>query len=413
MEQSNRKRVLILDINPNGHHPTYVRWLLESPLSRSADMILASRAEMFEHPELKACSTKFTPHIISVDSSLEKRLSDFTTVGLLRMSWTIGKAYRRAFAQLSKIAPIDFVIVPFVDDCLLGLAAIKVPFAGVPWMAITMRTMFHFAQMGVLAPIQRFAMVRRFLFNRILRQPSMVSMLSIDPTLVAFAEKYPGAGTRKISYLPDPATHYPVLLPRSEAKQQLGIPADTRLVLLYGEIAVRKGVLSLLEGAADPACPSCVHVLLAGRCRDRRIIDESETYQRLRGAARVHIIDGYLNADQERQVLSAADCVWAGYTGFYGMSGIMVLSGRHSLPVLASKEGLIGYFAARHGIGILVEPNRQSVIAGLKQFAADPEFFAQAGRKGASLFDNHTPAELQRLVAEKAESWLGSAQRAV
>jgi len=413
MEPSNRKRVLILDINPNGHHPTYVRWLLESPLSQSANMIVASRPEMFEHPELKACSTKFARHVISVDSSLEKRLSDFTSIGLIRMSWTIGKAYRRAFAQLSKIAPIDFVIVPFVDDCLLGLAAVKVPFGEVPWMAITMRTMFHFAQMGVLAPIQRFARVRRFLFDRLLRQPSMVSMLTIDPTLVAFVEKYPGAGTAKISYLPDPATHHPALLPRAEAKQQLGIPVDSRLVLLYGEIALRKGVLSLLDGAADPTCPSCVHVLLAGRCRDRRLIEQSGSYQRLLSAARVHVIDGYLNGDQERQALSAADCVWAGYTGFYGMSGIMVLSGRHSLPVFASKEGLIGYFAARYGIGILVEQNRQSVIAALQQFAADPEFFAQAGSKSASLFANHTPAELQRLIAEKAESWVASAQHTV
>jgi glycosyltransferase involved in cell wall biosynthesis len=152
-----------------------------------------------------------------------------------------------------------------------------------------------------------------------------------------------------------------------EARLQLKLPADVQLVLLFGEISARKGVLSLLEAAADPACSPHVHVMLAGRFTERRQLLENAAFRRLNADGRLHAIDGYVSGEQERQVLSAADCTCLGYTGSYGMSGVMVLSGRHGVPVLASREGLIGYFAKKHEIGMIIDPrNRASVVNALK-----------------------------------------------
>jgi glycosyltransferase involved in cell wall biosynthesis len=106
-------------------------------------------------------------------------------------------------------------------------------------------------------------------------------------------------------------------------------------------------------------------------------------------------------ADEQR-VLAAADCMWVGYTEFYGMSGVMVLSGRHGMPVLASREGLIGYLAKKHEVGLVIEPrNRSSVVNALNRLAEEPEFFRQAGKSGISVFGKHDPTELQRLVTER------------
>jgi glycosyltransferase involved in cell wall biosynthesis len=408
MNSGRSKRVLILELGAVGHHPSYVRWLLESDLSKSANITLASRREMFEHPAIRDCAVPFTPHQIDVGPELQASLDDVSSAGLIRNSWIIGNLYRKAYFTLARSASIDFVIVAFLDYCLLGLAVPQEAFEGTPWMTITMRTMFHYGHMGVSAPQQKLkTTIRRLLFYRILKQKSMIAILTIDPTLAEFAAQQRNPVLRKIEYLADPAKHHSVLPPKAFAKRQLGIPEDARVVLLYGEISRRKGVFSLVEAAANPACPLVVRVLLAGRNSEPGELVKSEAFQRLTAQGRIHIIDGYLDDEQERLVLAAADCMWVGYTDFYGLSSMMVLSGRHAVPVLASQDGLIGHIARKFEIGVIIEPrNPPSVVAALIRLVNEPEFFVRAGRNGVTVFQKHRPTELQRLVTEKAvQSW--------
>lgn len=393
---------MILEISAGGHHPSYVRWLLESEFAKSSEVILAARREMFEHPEILASQSNFARYQIEVSQTLAARLSDFSSIGLMRMSWAIGRLYREICASLTRTYRVDYVIVPFLDDCILGLALGREAFAGIPWTAITMRTMFHYGAMGVIAEGLRFSATRRWLLYKILNQKSMDSVLTIDPTLAAFAETQSDCFMRKIEYLPDPATYHPVLPTKLEARLQLRVPADVPLILLFGEISARKGVVSLLEAAADPSCSPRVHVMLAGRFAERAKILENAAFQRLETDGRLHAIDGYVRGADEQRVLAAADCMWLGYTGFYGMSGVMVLSGRHGVPVLASREGLIGYLAKKHEMGVIIEPrNRLSVVNALNRLAEERDFFRQAGKNGVAVFQKHEPTELQRLVTEK------------
>lgn len=394
--------VLILEMGAGGHHPSYVRWLLESEFARSSEIILAARQEMFEHPAILGSQSKFERHEIVVSQSLEAALSDFSSIGLLRTSWAIGRLYRKVCASLARTRRVDYVIVPFLDDCIVGLALTRETFAGIPWTAITMRTMFHYSAMGVIAPRQRFGRSRRSLLYKILKQKSLDSVLTIDPTLAAFAKAQGDSFLRKVEYLPDPATYHPVLPAKMEARLQLEVPPEAALILLFGEISARKGAVLLLEAAADPSCSPRVHVMLAGRCKERAQIFENAAFHRLKAEGRIHTMDGYVGGADEQRVLAAADCMWVGYTGFYGMSGVMVLSGRHGLPVLASREGLIGYLAKKHQIGVIIEPrNRLSVVNALNRLAEEPEFFRQAGEKGISVFGKHDPSGLQRLVTER------------
>ena len=395
------RRILILEISATGHHPTYVRWLLESEFAKSSELILAARKEMFEHPEILACQSKFTRCEINISESLKARLSDFSSLGLMRARWAIGHCYREIFASLILKNRLDYVIVPYLDDCIVGLAVCHEAFAGVPWMAITMRTMFHYAEMGVKAPRQQFAALRKMLIYRILKQNSMNLLLTIDPTFASYAQTQSSSVMRKVEYLPDPSTYHPLLPTRTEARLQLDVPEDVVLVLLFGEISARKGVNSLLEAAADPSCSARVHVLLAGRCKDRTRIAESAAFQALEGSGRLHIVDGYVRGLQELQVLAAPDCMWLGYKDFYGMSGVLVLAARHGMPILASEQGLIGYLAKNHDMGMTVEPGRRSsVVTALNCLVNEPERFKRFGRNGAAAFERHDPTELQRLVTE-------------
>lgn len=396
------KRVLILEISFNGHHPTYVRWLLESEFAKSSEIILAARREMFEHPEILAASSRFTRYTIDVSRALEARLSDFSSLGLIRMSYAIGGLYRRICAGFARTQPVDFVIVPFVDDCIAGLAIPREGFAGVPWLAITMRTMFHYSEMGVIAGPQRFAVFRRWLVERILKQNSMISLLTIDPTLAEFANRQNEEFMHKITYLPDPAFRHSDLPTKTEARSRLGVPPDVPLIVLFGEISARKGLASLLGAAADPACSPHLHVMLAGRCKDRTELLDNPAFRRLLAQGQLHTIEGYVTGAEERQLLAAADCMWLGYMDFYGMSGVMVLSGRHGVPVLGSREGMIGYLVEKHGLGVIIEPrDHTSVVGALNRLVHDRAGFEQFGKNGIRAFERHDVAEFQRIVTER------------
>jgi glycosyltransferase involved in cell wall biosynthesis len=160
------------------------------------------------------------------------------------------------------------------------------------------------------------------------------------------------------------------------------VAPEMSLVVLFGEISAREGVVSLLEAAADPSCSPRVHVMMAGRFTERAQLLANTSFQRLKPDGRLYTIDGYVRGADERQVLSAADCVWLGYTEFYGMSGVTVLAGRHGVPVFASREGLIGYLAEKHEIGVIIEPrNRLSVVSALNRLVEERDLFRQAGKK--------------------------------
>jgi hypothetical protein len=396
------KRVLILEGVPVGHHPFYVRLLLQSELANSAKLILASPREMFDHPALVAFSALFQRHQIELGTEFE--LQSASSAALMRRSWNLGRLYRRTFIELSKSAPIDFVIVPYLDNCLMGLAAPSETFFGTAWLALTMRTMFHYPTMGVAAPKQSFTMIRRLLIHRILKQKSTAAILTTDPTLAEFAEKRREPWFGKIRYVPDPVSDHHALPSKEAARHRLNIPTQARVVLLYGEIGVRKGASLLVEAAAAPACSQQILVLLAGRYWGPKELLNSQAWQSLAAQGRIHAVNSLIDDELEQLLLAAADCMWIGYTDFYGVSGVMALAGRYAIPVLASEYGLVGHFARKYQLGAIIDPwNQSSIVAALNRLVNEPEFFERAGRNGVPVYQHHTPIALQRVVTDIVE----------
>jgi glycosyltransferase involved in cell wall biosynthesis len=390
--------------------------LLESGLAQVAQIVLAGNEEMFRHPAIvtAAASIPIEQFNLGVEARAENEplhagMPD--RVGVIFHSWWLGKLYRKVYRAVAASAPVDFVIVPYLDDCLLGLAAPREAFDATPWLAITMRTMFHYRDMGVIAPQQSFAGIRRMLAYRILRQNSTAALLTIDPTLAEFAAAQADPLLRKIRYVPDPATRHQQLPSKSQARQSLGIADDARVVLLYGAVSERKGAASLVQAAAAPACSDRIHLLIAGRFWEMDALQNSDAWRKLAAARRLHAINGFVDDQQERLLLAAADCMWVGYIDFYGVSSVMALAGSHAMPVVASAAGLVGHFTRKHELGAIVEPRDQSsIVAALNRLVNEPEFFQRAGSNGICAYQHHSPLELQRLVVETVtRSWAQAA----
>jgi glycosyltransferase involved in cell wall biosynthesis len=406
--------VLIIDFIPRGHHPFYVRLLLDSGLAQLAQVTLAAPKEMFQHPAIAQCTSAFRQHriVLGSDATPEQsypiRNGLPGPAGVILRSWALGRLYRRVYRAVAREGALDFVIVPYLDDCLLGLSVPRATFGATPWLAITMRTMLHFDAMGVTAPAQSFTALRRLLIHRILRQQRTRALLTIDPTLAEFAAAQPDPIFRKIRYVPDPATHHAVLPSRAEARQRLDIPDDARVVLLYGAIHERKGASLLVQAAAAAQCSSRVHLIIAGRFFGLQELERGDAWRALETQRRIHPFNGFVDQRQEGLMLAATDCMWVGYIDFYGVSSVMALAGLHGIPVLASDYGLVGYFTRKYGLGATLTPNDQSsVIAALNLLVSDPEFFLRAGGHGVTTYRQHSPEVLQRVVRQTvADSWI-------
>ena len=381
----------IFEISDDGHHPRYLRWILESPLKDSFEFVIAGPTGLLTHSEMTECRTPFQSIPIVVNDQEKKLMKDFSFLGLARREFVVRQIYQRVFQQTQSDIPYDVIMIPYVDDCLNAISIAGSPFGSVPFLAINMHTQFHFSKVGVFAPVPKGALLREKIFNRFLLLKTLATLLTIDPSLMEYAADSKDPELRKLNYLPDPGVSYH-LPSQDQARTALNIPQGVKVVLAYGALTERKGVFSLLEAAAHPNCPSSIHVLLAGKQgNDVAQFLEGPVGTKLREQGRLHVWPGYVPSEMESTLLVASNCMWVGYNGFHFMSSILVMAGMNGLPSITSEQGVVGYLERKHSLGIAVDPSSiPSTLAGLLKLHDSTFDAAGAAARGREAFASHT-----------------------
>jgi glycosyltransferase involved in cell wall biosynthesis len=192
---------------------------------------------------------------------------------------------------------------------------------------------------------------------------------------------------------------------RTDARRRLGVKDEQVVLLVYGSIEARKGVLTLCQAVADRACPRELMVLLAGTKTDDVLnVRHESALQALRDRGRLIEISGFFTGEEELEIFSAADIVWLGYEGFYGMSGVLVQAGSMGLPVIACEEGLIGWVSKKYRMGITVRAREvASVVGALSRLASDPALRHELGENGRAMAAGHDPRSFGRCVCDVLE----------
>jgi glycosyltransferase involved in cell wall biosynthesis len=205
---------------------------------------------------------------------------------------------------------------------------------------------------------------------------------------------------QRLVFLPDPAPDH-VLPPQAQARESLGIPPLAKVVLIYGALSERKGVMALIESASSAECPQNIYVVLAGK-------QSPPISAFLHGSAaaallvqkRLKIMNAYIPDAEEARLLAVTDCMWVGYRGFYTMSAILVLAARHGIPCIVSEEGIAGYLMRKNEFGWIVNPEKQeTVVVALKQVAGISGDLAAKGQRGVSALSRHSITEFQRVMS--------------
>ncbi len=400
--QRTAKTILIIEPFVQGHHGAYLHWIIRAIRSRGDFVQLATFEPSLVHPSMRALHTNFGDHLRIITKPF-RAFGTFDgnvlrmTVDMLVFQRVLGNFY----ALASKDSRIDFVLLPYLDYCTYALAVAGSPFGSTPWGGIIMRAAFHYAAMGIKAPLDKVEGLKKWLFGRLLRHSHLRAVFTIDQALFEYGRVWPADVRSRLVYLPDLAVTKRSVS-RAVARERLKIAQDAWVILVYGSLAKRKGIEILLRASEHSDFPARCHLLLAGtQTPETATMLQSSGAMRLRQAGRLHEVTHYLSEEEQNMVFSAVDAVWLGYIAHYQMSGVLVQTGMMGLPSIACEEGLIGWLTTHHRSGVVVPISDPSKVARkIKDLFETPGCAREYGNNGRSAYASHTEDCAARILLE-------------
>jgi len=178
---------------------------------------------------------------------------------------------------------------------------------------------------------------------------ALVDRFGVDPARVVVVEH----GIDRV-LPPDPVT-------RSAMRARLGIGADERTVLFFGNLGWYKGVDLLLDAFERLADRSPLHLVLAGRCVDADLrTDLTDRIASSQWRDAIHWLDGYLPDDDVPALFHAGDVLVMPYRAI-DQSGVVFMALATGLPVVASDVGSLRDYVTRER-GVVVPPSDVEAI---------------------------------------------------
>ena len=405
--------LLIVEPDFSGHRWRYVEWAMQAYAEAGHRCTVVTDAANLGHRLVQSLSEGRHPNC----RILLVALPTDAGRGMGRLSYIrYWRIFRHLYREASASQFVARVVVPYADYFLYALPLLGSPFGPTPWIGITMRANFHHASVGVRAPRQPFVnAIKAMLFRSALRTDGLQTLLSIDPTLPQWHasqsgssgqsgqsahSRHAGYGERPagaaLAYLADPSPDAPGTTP-AVARARLRLGAGPHL-LVYGAVTARKGIRELVQALAGlPGAPTLV---VAG-------VQDDEVREFLLAAGPALspppvILDRFITEAEEADLFAACDAVWLGYKGHYGMSGVLVQAYRNGKPVVATAEGLIGWFCNGRELGPVLDdlspPAVRRALGQLWARAAPPAPDPAAGSPRAHLLARHTVGEFKRTL---------------
>ncbi|MGC9504487.1 glycosyltransferase family 4 protein [Baaleninema sp.] len=366
---------VLFDLSVRGHHPSYLRHLIEYAGRENSDRSIAvvvSPVFVKEHPDVvelanRTAGTRVVPISEAEFAALPSRKSKW---GRLRRYFDEWELLRRTAQRLDAA----HCTIMYFDTYLLPLAlgaSLPCPFSG-----IYFRPTFHYCQFSGDRPSRKEQLQRwreKLVLKRVLRNPNLHRMLCLDRFSVEAVDRL--SPTPKAVPLPDPLDFHPVSEARvSQIRQELGIEPQRRIALLFGALNERKGVLQAIASLRQLPPELCQQLclLLVG---ESRIVDgiEAEIAEVLRDRpVQIRRQYEFVPEADVPGYFQLCDLVLAPYQRHVGMSGILIWAAAAGKPVLSSDYGLMGELVRRYHLGIRVDSTNPDAIArGLTQWLLD------------------------------------------
>jgi glycosyltransferase involved in cell wall biosynthesis len=161
--------------------------------------------------------------------------------------------------------------------------------------------------------------------------------------------------------------HFGEPLPKAEARQHIGLPAEGRLILFFGFIRHYKGLDLLLEAMADPRIRDAgIRLLVAGEFyQDPRPYHEQ--INRLALGDTVILHSSFIPDNEVRYYCSAVDLIVQPYRNAT-QSGVTPLAYHFEKPMLVTRVGGLPEMVPEGSAGLVAEPDPASIASGILEF---------------------------------------------
>jgi len=404
MVDTQSRHILILEVNLHGHRSIYLDKIVKAKLLLGFIVTVVVSEEYKTHPVINKFIHNYegqffvkTLRNIQFKNVLNSKLYD---IGREIVLWCV---FFNVFRKVHSEKSVDYVFIPYLDYCLNAIGLLGSPFAKVHWGGICMRPSFHYNSYAVIGANSSFQYIKQLLFVKLLNNSSLKGLYSIDELLVDYVNNRLHNLKQNLHYLPDP-TELPLTYDPVELRCLYQIPKNAKVILVYGAIDERKGLFNLLDALEVYDELNVWHALIVGQqseivCKEL----SSERWSNLVLKKRIHIINEFVSDVVENQIFYLVDVVWVAYLFHYGMSGVIVRSGMYRKPVLASEEGLIGWYACNKKLGLTVVNKELSSIKVALISLSDTDIAYKLGNNGYSQFSSHTWSnfieKLQRYTA--------------
>jgi glycosyltransferase involved in cell wall biosynthesis len=287
------------------------------------------------------------------------------TDGILTLFWALVEKYSRRF-------PSRHILLMNLDEYLLALSAGRR--APADFSGIFFRPNYYYRSENADASFKQPILntLQERLVLRLLNHPQLRIAFFIDPCV---ADSLKGRGSAQVIYLKDPV-RLPVPQPKAEraaTKSRLGVPADRKLFLLFGDITSRKGVWKIIDSLGKLTHEETARICLAIVGHAEAIV-EQPLAQRLKAASAstpLMIIRraAYVDERELGDWFTAADVVLAPYVRHVGMSGILLLAAAYRKPVISQDFGAMGRVTLEYRLGLTADPtNPTDLVRAMRRF---------------------------------------------
>lgn len=359
--------ILIFDLETGGHHPSYIRHLVNYYCDKNLPInleIVVSPKFIDEHAdvvEIPINKNKSQVRFISIT------LEEYTH--LLNAGSLLQKIFRewKLYCQYARVLQATHCLLMYLDTLQLPIALGEnspCPFSG-----IYFRPTFHYKDFNdytfSVQDIFR-GWRQKLLLYKLLNNPQFHCLFCLDNLATKYIKKLHSPA--EIVSLADPVKTYNFEQEKIEVlRQELGIGKDKKIFLLFGKITNRKGIYKLLDAINilhEEVCKK-ICLLLVGSIvpKDKRLVQSQ--IQKISQSLPIEIItcDKFIAEEQVHLYFQLSDVILAPYQKHVGMSGILLLAAAAKKPVLASNYGLMGELVRQNKLGIALDSTSHEAIA--------------------------------------------------
>ncbi len=362
------QQLMIFELDVNGHHPGYLRHLLQDwPEAQGQLTLVVSPQFMQYHMDVVQTETHASVTWLPITQA-ELQWYETSKPSPLRRTWVEW----RLFCRYARKVQADQGLMMYLDRFQLPLALRL--FLPCQMSGIFFRPKFHYSQFSTHRPRQGEllrAWRETLLWHQALRHPQLQSVLVLDPLAVAPLQALGGAA--QVVALPDPVTiEPPAAAVVATLCHELGLDPERKVLLLFGMIDRRKGIYKVLEALQQlsAAQQARLTLLLVGKvaAAEQPTVRAKLAAITQTTALQIVLRDEFVPDSIVAAYFALSDLVLALYQQHVGSSGILLWAAAAGKPVLASDYGLIGELVQRHHLGVAVDSTAPAdITAGIIQ----------------------------------------------